>query len=195
MESQYQAWIRKSNLLKITEAVSNSRKKENTLASAIAQIPTNDKREALLMKSFVIDCIEQKSQSLAQYIMEGDDLLVEAVKLVDVLRCLVMSVSFWILFAYTGVVSYYLISTNPSIGNRSTPCFVAILLSCLVVDGLFLETTSLFVWWILLINRGVGQQLHTLLERLIKRARIVLIRSRGILRDFSGEEDIFSCIE
>ena len=138
------------------------------------------------MKSFVVDCLERKTQSLAQYIMDNDDERFEAVKLVDLLRCLAMSVSFWVLFAYTLLVSYYLVTTNPSIGNRSSPCFIAIFLVCFVVDGLILETASLYAWWILLINRGVGQQLFSLLDRLKKRARIVLIRSRGILRDFSG---------
>jgi hypothetical protein len=191
MESQYQAVVRESSFVKVVEAVSSTRMREVSLASAIARIPINEQREALLMKSFIVDCLERKSQSLAQYLIQRDDGRIEAVKLFELSRCLAMSVSFWMLFAYTLLVSYYLVITNPSIGNRSSPCFVAIFLICVAVDGLILETASLYAWWILLINRGVGQQLYTLLDRLKTRARIVLIRSRGILRDFSGKSTLF----
>ena len=139
------------------------------------------------MRHFIINGIDSKVQSLATRLFDEDDNHLGNYRLGSIAVCLMQSLSFWILLLYVVAVSYYLVTTNPTIGGRSAPLFLVVLIAALAANGVVIETCVLYVWWVIMITNSIGRHILMLLERLKQRARIVLIRSTGIVRNFSGK--------
>jgi len=130
------------------------------------------------MKQFIIDIFEgYKRRVVSRYFLGNDDVLRFSYypELQEKL-CMVA------LPCYAGVMIYFILAFNVSIGSRSTNLWLLVTFLSLLQDMFLLEPMKVWVNWIL-INSHVSDEVRSFTELLSKRSRIILRRTSGLMRD------------
>jgi hypothetical protein len=137
-----------------------------------------EEQEELLMKHFIIDVFTgHKRRIVSRYFLGDRDVLNRTfLPEYQQMFCLVA------LPCYAAVMLYFILVLNISIGSRSTNLWLLVILTSFAEDTLLLEPTKIWITW-MLINSQVSDEVRSFCESMSMKARLILRRTFGLMRD------------
>ena len=135
-------------------------------------------QEELLMKHFIIDVFTGYKRRIVSRYFLGDHNVLDAPFMPELQQwfCLVA------LPCYAAVMLYFILVLNISIGSCSTNLWLLVIAVSFAEDVLMLEPVKIWVVW-MLINSQVSNEVRGFCESLSTKARLILRRTFGLMRD------------
>lgn len=153
-----------------------------------------NEREVLLMKHFVADSLPASYHTVAKYIFgldpshQGEDFRFNNA----ILHKLTVFIAILYLLTHYVGISYYIFSVGLQIGSRADIMWIAVILLCFGLDGFVIQIFKLWIRWILLVKYFAAPLLMERINHIRLRAKLILLRSSGVMRNSNGPVQHFN---
>jgi hypothetical protein len=178
-QMRYGFW-EKASTKEVRTRVDRAREMADYLKIELELLHTDEEREILLMKHFFVDYFEGYVRALVHRYMLGNGQF-ESIRFAYV-RGLRKTIFTFLLPLLVLLQLYLTYIYQLTIGSRSTTLWLGITLVAFVQDIFILQPFKVFLRWIF-INNIIATQVRTTIEMVRDRARVILCRPYGLLRD------------
>jgi hypothetical protein len=150
------------------------------LKEEIEVMPNKQEQEIFLMKHFLIDNLQSYRRNIASRYLLGEGRFTSPhlewlYKACQYSSCVLLPL-LW------GILIYFIMVYNISIGSRATGLWLAISLSTILIDAFVLQPVRIWFRWIA-INSTVASDVRMMISSLAKRYVSIIQRKAGIMRD------------
>ena len=178
-QMRYGFW-EKATTKEVRQRVDRAREMADYLKIELELLHTDEEREILLMKHFFVDYFEGYVRALVHRYMLGNGQF-ESIRYAY-FRGLRKTLFTFLLPLLVLLQLYLTYVYQLTIGSRSTTLWLGITLVAFIQDILILQPFKVFLRWIF-INNIIAKNVRETIEMVRNRARVVLCRPYGLLRD------------
>ncbi len=162
----------------IIKRLYQSRKTADYIRSEVERLESNEDREKFLMRQFIIDNFTgYRREIVRRYMMKGFESVHYATR-----RSIVRLASLIMLPALLLIMLVVIYQYNLTIGSRAAEMWLLVIIVSLLEDIFFLEPLKIWIKWVVLTST-CGPDIRNIFNWLKLRGRIVLMRTRGLMRD------------
>lgn len=162
----------------IIKRLYQSRKTADYIRSELERLESNEDREKFLMRQFIIDNFTgYRREIVRRYMMKGFESVHYATR-----RSIAHVASLIMFPAVLLIMLVVIYQYNLTIGSRAAEMWLLVVIISLLEDIFFLEPLKIWIKWVVLTST-CGPDVRNIFNWLKLRGRIVLMRTRGLMRD------------
>ncbi|KAJ1404972.1 hypothetical protein B484DRAFT_437024, partial [Ochromonadaceae sp. CCMP2298] len=177
--TRYGAVYREHNM---EQVVLEARRQTAAIVEQLEELPTDEEREAALMKHFMVDCFRDKKRAIVTEYLFGE--AGEASSGWEARRVEMVGVmSFVGLMVFGGVMVYFILAFAVSIGPTSTALWMLLVVLSTAHGFILVQCSKIWMVFLLSSRSRVDQEVRVMCEGLAYKTPLVLRRVTGGLRN------------